>query len=254
MREYRRAARRTRAEFGGSNTRAAPIIPRMLIPNPACRTLVAMLVSRMTLIALLLTAACDPAEADDGGSESSGAEVPTGGNFPDTALALCGPLPNGVVAIDDLASAHAATGPRPSGSNADATAVRLRLSSWGVDADQGFPSRSPSDPACTPGWAVAFDLSAAPAVGTLDIATIAGEWETDEIDAGVDGKCFSGGGEVGGDGQLEVAGTLEIFAVTDTCIVGELSGIAPGTAGLHDGGFAAVRAELPCVPTNRDCG
>lgn len=253
MRAYRRAALRTRAEFAGGITRAAPIIPRRLIPNPACRTLVAMLVSRMTLIALLAATACDPAEADDGGSESAGAELPTGGNFPDTALALCGPLPDGVVAIDDLASAHAATGPRPSGSDTDATAVRLRLSSWGVDADEGFPSRSPSDPACKPGWAVAFDLSA-PAVGTLDIATIAGEWETDEIDAGVDGKCFSGGGEVGGDGQLEVVGTLEIFAVTDTCIVGELSGIAPGTAGLHDGGFAAVRAELPCVPTNRDCG
>jgi hypothetical protein len=200
----------------------------------------------------------------DGSASADGGAVDRGGNFPEPALTLCGALPEGVDAIEGLVTAHAVTGPRaPSGlpDVADPNAVRIRLSSRGFEAGEMMvmaPPEGPVDAPCEQAWAFAFDIPVEHiAVGVHALGDMAPAFpEQHFADLFEYEEGCGEGGEVGEDGGatsiLDSSGELEIFAVTDGCIVGELRGVqSEGVpAVLKSGGFVAPRTALECVPSS----
>jgi hypothetical protein len=184
---------------------------------------------------------------------ASGDEV---GNFPERVEELCDGLPDDIDAIDGLASAYALVGQRSFG-DADASldpgAVRIRLSSWGITADQAPP---PMDDSFAPpealagGWLFAFELPAhAQTPGVYPLSGLSPGWA--ESWAGeCNGEICGGGGGGGGGAGVPIAdqGELEVFVVDDDCVVGAIRDTDSAASGVRAGGFVAQRVELPCVP------
>ncbi len=179
-------------------------------------------------------------------------------NFPEPALTVCGLLPPGVAPIADLATARVVTGPRnPTATEAPvaSSVPRLRLASFGLEADASI-----GDVECDgEGWMLGLDLvELAPGVYPLAelVESYPEGYERYESPDGEDG-CGYGSGW-GTMSTPATYGELEIFAVTDSCVMGELRGTmsGPQTAfPLRDGGFVAERAAVACVPMlDLSCG
>lgn len=184
------------------------------------------------------------------------------GNFPEPALTQCGALPDGVDSIAGLASAWAITGPAPGedfdGQMLPSDRVRLRFADHALGCDEKYAALT--EETCSSTWSFAFNLPPAPLVpGVYALDAIDGLLHEMESTVFEVDSCGGAGGEVGGGGGPGgIAGEIEIFAVTDDCIVGELRDLDVGTDELafdRNGGFVAMRCASDCVPylTNH-CG
>jgi hypothetical protein len=183
------------------------------------------------------------------------------GNFPDPAIAECGDLPAGVDPIPGLATAWAVTGNAPGmdreGNRFPDDLVRLRFADYGAGCDESFVGVSRS---CTNAWNFALSLAVLDlAPGVYDLPTLANLHPEFHMSIGDGIDC--GGEEAGGGGPgpgAEPSGELEIFSVTDDCVLGELRGLANTSGDLdidRNGGFVAMRCESDCVPMpDNGCG
>jgi hypothetical protein len=193
-------------------------------------------------------------DGGDGSGEGADAAIDDpalrGGNFPEPSVTVCGVLPAGVEPIDDLATAWVIEGNRPANSTelpVGPTVPRLRLGSVGIESD-GIPNDGPLDPECGHlGWMFAFDLPDPLAPGILQLAelpaTYAESYERFEDGCGYGAQWAAQ--------QYFHQGELEIFAVTETCVMGELRGTGPeptDVVPVRDGGFVAQRDNVACVP------
>lgn len=162
------------------------------------------------------------------------------GNYPDEAEARCGPLPPGVVPIEGLQSAWV-MGKVPVDDvdlslRAATTTVVLRLS------DDGVPCGGPLEPelvGCPGAWAVDVALhDAGLAPGSFALADYGQGWNL--ATAHREGRACAREEQRG---AFE-AGELEIFTVTDDCVVGRLVGTSDAlpTGGI-EGGFVALRCD-----------
>jgi len=181
-------------------------------------------------------------------STSAGDEEVREHNFPDPLLALCGELPDGVVPIGGLASAYAVSGPRPAAFAVDPAAVRLRLAEFGIAPNQLVQRE------CGPaGWMFAFELPTPLAPGIYPLADLVQPYP--EGYYGFESGCGTAEGLLP-DAQPSETGVLEIFAVTDGCVVGEIrDGFEQAALSLvRNGGFVAERTVADCVPlASHDC-
>jgi hypothetical protein len=193
-------------------------------------------------------------DGDGGDQGSSAAGDDRHGNFPEPAMTDCGGLPDGVVAIDGLASAHLVTGPREAGSTEAlvASAVpRLRLASFALDADEGPREQGDADGCGTQGWMHGFDLPIDLAPGVYPMTALVPAYP-DMFEGYPDGCSFGGGW--GANGPAATSGELEIFAVDDVCMVGEIRGVVQDDSSPPpNGGFVAMRAQVPCMPMFASC-
>jgi hypothetical protein len=136
-----------------------------------------------------------------------------------------------------------------------ATVPRLRLGSIGVQSEEG-PVDGTTDSDCGQlGWFFAFDLPDPLVPGVLQLAELAPSYA--EIYEGFTDGCGYAEGWAAADVPA-YAGELEIFAVTDTCVTGEIRGaVTDGTdyVWLRNGGFVAQRDNVACVPMiTLECG
>jgi hypothetical protein len=184
----------------------------------------------------------------DAGDE--GAPMPAGGNYPSPLLADCGGLPEGVVAMPGLASAWVVDGTRPVLATevpVDPGTARLRLASLGMPAGLS-PCPDPTffESCDTPSWMFAFDIPAL-AVGVQPLASIAPSYPDMfflESDHGAQGVSYGAHVTPGNVGELE------IFAITSTCVIGEIRGADESmsdTPWVRNGGFVAAREHVACV-------
>lgn len=163
------------------------------------------------------------------------------GNYPAEAEARCGPLPPNVVPIANLQSAWV-MGKVPVGPDlsfrAATTTVVLRLS------DDGVPCGVPMDPeliGCPSAWAADVSLrNAQLAPGRYGLEDYGQSWDLATAHR-VERECVreqERGSFTGGE--------LEIFTVTDDCVVGRLVGTTdelPGAESPVEGGFVALRCD-----------
>lgn len=164
------------------------------------------------------------------------------GNFPDEAEERCGPLPPGVVPIADLTTAWAMTKVPVDeidlSFRAATTTLVLRLSNDGVPC--GVPLE-PELVGCPSAWAVDVTLrNVGAAPGRFALADYGQGW--DLATAHREGRACVG---EQARGTFE-AGELEIFTVTDDCVVGRLVGTGeqlPAAAASVEGGFVALRCD-----------
>lgn len=163
------------------------------------------------------------------------------GNYPTEAEARCGPLPPDVVPIAGLRSAWV-MGKVPVGPDlsfrAATTTMVLRLS------DDGVPCGVALDPeliGCPSAWAADVTLrNAQLAPGRYALADYGQSWSLATAHR-VDRECVLEQ-ELG----TFAAGELEIFTVTDECVVGRLLGTTdelPGAETPVEGGFVALRCD-----------
>lgn len=165
------------------------------------------------------------------------------GNFPDDAQERCGPLPPDVMPIEGLQSAWAMSKvPVDLGDatfRAATSTVVLRLS------DDGVPCGVPLDAdfiGCPSAWAVDLTLrnaNLAPGKFALNDYAQPG-WDLATAHR-VHGDCVRDREQ----GAFE-GGTLEIFTVTDSCVVGRLVGTTdelPAAGSPIEGGFVALRCD-----------
>lgn len=165
------------------------------------------------------------------------------GNFPEQAQERCGPLPFGVEPIPGLQSAWAmAKVPIKDGEispRAATSGMVLRLS------DDGVPCGEPLDAeliGCPQAWAVDVSLRHADfGPGTFALDDYAQSWHLATAQRVADGSCER-------DRELDVfeGGELEIFTITDDCVVGRLLGTTDELADAGapiEGGFVALRCE-----------
>lgn len=183
------------------------------------------------------------------------------GNFPDPAIAECGDLPAGVDPIPGLATAWAVTGNAPGmdreGSRLPDDLVRFRFADYGAACDESFVGVSGS---CMNAWNFALSLAVLDlAPGIYDLPTLSNLYPEFQMSTGAPPEC--GGEEVDGGGAgpgAEPSGELEIFSVTDDCVLGELRGLANTSGDLdidRNGGFVAMRCQSDCVPMpDNGCG
>lgn len=205
---------------------------------------------------------------EDGATDSAGAEADGGlidrqGNFPEPAQTFCGALPPEVDPIPGLATAWAAAGPVMGadfeGNLPPGDGVRLRFADFAAECTESFGSIIDGE-ACVDAWGFALSLPLATlAVGVYDLPTLAGLYPEMHVSMGSPEGCAGGG--IGGGGGLpgsEISGELEIYSVSDECIVGELRGLQDITGDLdidRNGGFVAMRCAAACVPSfAHDCG
>jgi hypothetical protein len=163
------------------------------------------------------------------------------GNYPDEAEERCGPLPPNVVPIAGLQSAWAMSKVPVDdvdlGFRAATTTLVLRLSNDGVPC--GVPL-APELIGCPSAWAADVTLrNAEVAPGSFALEDYGQGW--DLATAHREGReCVRE--EARG---AFAAGALEIFTVTDDCVVGRLVGIGDDVGGATvEGGFVALR----CAP------
>lgn len=168
-------------------------------------------------------------------------EVPEG-NFPHATEERCGALPAGVQPIEGLTTAWAMS--RVPVKQSDAlfrvatSSLVLRLS------DDGVPCEGTMEPqmlGCPDAWAVDMILrSPAPSPGVFPLPGYGQGYDLSTA-ARVGGECT---GEQHA-GRFE-AGQVEIFSVTDECVVGRLVDTADDLedAGAPiEGGFVALRCD-----------
>jgi len=168
-------------------------------------------------------------------------EVPEG-NFPSQARERCGPLPPGVEPIEGLKTAWAMT--QVPVKDRDAT-FRVATSSLVLRlSDDGVPCAGPMEPevlGCPDAWGVDVVLrNAEPGPGTFALQDYGQGFELSTAHR-VDGEC-SGDHVAGG----FPSGEIELFTVTDDCLVGRLVGTADtlDEAGAPiEGGFVALRCD-----------
>jgi hypothetical protein len=162
------------------------------------------------------------------------------GNYPDEAEERCGPLPPNVVPIPGLMSAWAMTKVPVDDVDlsfrAATTTFVLRLS------DDGVPCGVPLDPelvGCPSAWAVDVTLrNAEVAPGSFSLPDYGQGW--DLATAHREGRECVREEERG----AFSTGALEIFTVTDDCVVGRLVGTGDEVAGeTVEGGFVALRCD-----------
>jgi hypothetical protein len=164
------------------------------------------------------------------------------GNFPDEAEERCGPLPPDVVPIAGLQSAWAMSKVPVDevdwSFRAATTTLVLRLSNDGVPC--GVPLE-PELVGCPSAWAVDATLrNAEVAPGRFALDDYGQGW--DLATAHREGRTCVHAEERG---AFE-AGELEIFTVTEDCVVGRLVGTGeqlPGAAASVEGGFVALRCD-----------
>jgi hypothetical protein len=164
------------------------------------------------------------------------------GNFPAAAEERCGPLPSDVMPIEGLTTAWAMTGvPKKDGDTSFRAATSqlvLRLSDDGVPCEGLM---QPEQLGCPHAWGV--DL----VVRNVDPRP--GVFGLDDYGQGYDlstayreeGECL---GEQSKGGFA--TGELEIFTVTDDCVVGRLLGTADvleAAGSPVEGGFVALRCD-----------
>jgi len=169
------------------------------------------------------------------------------GNFPSEAEARCGPLPPDVVPISGLTSAWVMGKLPLDGADfsvrAATTTMVLRLS------DDGVPCGVPLEPellGCPSAWAVDLTLRNTPlAPGRFALGDHGPSWgpSWDLATAHrVDRTCVREQ-----ESGAFAAGELEIFTVTDACVVGRLVGTTdelPGAESPIEGGFVALRCDV----------
>lgn len=164
------------------------------------------------------------------------------GNFPAEAEERCGPLPPNVVPIAGLESAWAMGKVPVDGVDlsfrAATTTLVLRLSNDGVPC--GVPLE-PELVGCPSAWAADVTLrNAQVAPGHFALEDYGQGW--DLATAHREGRtCVREE-----DGGMFEAGELEIFTVTDDCVVGRLVGtsnVMPGAGAGVEGGFVALRCD-----------
>lgn len=199
-------------------------------------------------------AAGDEGDGSDDGMAGDSGDPPElrGGNFPLPAVPVCGELPAGVAAIPDLASAWVVTGPRnPVATELPvaASVPRLRFGSIGIEAGAPSVDDSMGEDCGQQGWMIAFDLPDPLEPGIYALAELTESYA--EMYEGFPDGCGYGGTFAPDNTPSEV-GELEIFAVTEACVMGELRGaeLEPSLDFVADtnGGFVAQRASLGCVP------
>lgn len=168
------------------------------------------------------------------------------GNFPDAAQARCGPLPPDVLPIPGLQTAWAMSKvPLDVGDasfRATTSALVLRLS------DDGLPCGVPLDPeliGCPSAWAVDVTLrNAELGPGTFELEDH-GSGARPGWDLATAHRVHSDCVREREQGPFE-GGALEIFTVTDDCVVGRLLGTAdelPAASSPVEGGFVALRCD-----------
>lgn len=164
------------------------------------------------------------------------------GNFPDAAEERCGPLPPGIVPIPELATAWAMTKVPVDevdlSFRAATTTFVLRLSSDGVPC--GVPLE-PELVGCPSAWAVDVTIrNAEVAPGRFALEDYGQGWDLATAHR-EERACV--GNETRGTFE---AGELEIFTVTEDCVVGRLVGTGeqlPAAAASVEGGFVALRCD-----------
>jgi len=193
----------------------------------------------------------------DGGQAEGGLDdgsTPRLGNFPEPAVTQCGALPEGVDPIPGLATAWAvggnAPGTSPDGGPFPDDLVLLRFADYGLECDEAVPEILES---CQSMWTFGVGLPLANLQpGVHQLATLSDLFTETYVASSVDGDCIGGGIGGGGPGPgAEPQGELEIFALTDDCVVGELRGLLDVGGDLdvdRNGGFVAMRCHSDCVP------
>jgi hypothetical protein len=163
------------------------------------------------------------------------------GNFPADAQDRCGPLPPDVVPIAGLQSAWAMTEMPVEGDTSFRAATKsvvLRLS------DDGVPCGVALEPeliGCPSAWAVDVTLRNTDlGPGTFALESYGQGWDLATAQR-VDRSCVRDQEQGGFAG-----GTVEIFTVTEDCVVGRLVGTTdelPAAGSPVEGGFVALRCE-----------
>ncbi len=168
-------------------------------------------------------------------------EVPEG-NFPSAAMERCGPLPSGVMPIEGLKTAwvmdHVPVKERDATFRVATNSLVLRLS------DDGVPCEGPMEPevlGCPDAWGVDVILrNAEPGPGVFPLRDYGQGFDLSTA-VRVDGEC-TGEQHKGG----FQSGEIEIFTVTDDCLVGALVGTADSleeSGAVVEGGFVALRCD-----------
>jgi hypothetical protein len=170
---------------------------------------------------------------------------PREGNFPEPATSMCGSLPAAVTPIAELATSWMVTAPGTTGR-------RLRISNEGLGCAEAFVLADPPTGNCDESWSWWYGLTLPVEIdgpGIYELDQVAGLYpEISMTDNACGGDVGGGGGEPG-----EFAGPgaeLEIFAMTETCIIGELRGLHFGVYHPElelSGGFVAQRCETSCA-------
>lgn len=163
-------------------------------------------------------------------------------NFPDPASSICGELPPGHTPIDDLASAWVVA------------AVPDAVDGYGAPVAPGTMRLRLTDRPLPDCGAAFFD---SPADGADEIPLPWGlglSFAEDELALGtmeLDGLADPQGelASPSSPGTTELAGTIEIFALTPDCVIGEIRDMpVPRYGRVVDGGFVAQVCTRVCVP------
>jgi hypothetical protein len=173
-----------------------------------------------------------------------------GNTIPEGSQAICGGVPNDVALIENLRTGWAVDQPTGSG-------VRLVFSdrSLACADDEQASLLADTEKECASGWS--FSLLLPPELlspGSYELGEHVGFrntiTEAQPPGPGCGSSCNhggTGGGTIPG-GGTGLAATLEIYAVSDECITGRLSGLKTGQLAppppSWDGAFHAVR----CTP------
>lgn len=164
-------------------------------------------------------------------------------NFPTEAMARCGPLPLGIESIDELRTAWAiSVVPVKDGqenfSVATSTTI-LRLSDQGVACNERLASEMLT---CPDGWAADITIrKGEPEPGRFALTGLGQGFSVATAERDSSGSC---GGEVVT--SPFAAGEVEIYTVTEDCVVGRLINTAEvlDDAGAPvEGGFVALRCD-----------
>ena len=167
-------------------------------------------------------------------------------NFPEPASTRCGALPDELAPIEGLSSGWlvvALPGATDSqGKLVPPGAGRLRLTNRPLfdcsavfESDPALSDEEPQDP-IDRAWGLGLTLTA----GELSAATLHLEDLADpDAELAHDDRSF----------ETQLVGTLELLAVTDRCLVGELRDLSlPRSGPAIYGGFIAEICERTCVP------
>lgn len=192
------------------------------------------------------------------GRESSGETLRHGDSLPGNTIpegsqAICGGVPSDVALIQNLRTGWAVAQPA-------SDAVRLVFSdrSLGCEDDETTALLSGTERECVSGWSFSLLLPPellSPGVYELPTQHVGFRNTMTEVDPsgpGCGSRCSRGasgssGGIVPGN-EVGPPGTLEIYAVSEECITGRLTGLTTGQIAPPppnwDGAFHAVR----CAP------